>query len=207
MTKELTEIVFILDKSGSMHSIKSDAIGGFNAFVKDQLEQEGETKVTLVLFDDKIETLVDVYELTDATYKPSGLTALLDAIGLGIDNLTKRLSESEIQPKNVVFAIMTDGHENASREYSADMVRNKIKNLQSEKDWQFIFLGANIDAVGTATNLGIKADFAGDFFAKGNGASTAMLNMSEMTSVYRATGKMASYNSVMGNNDTDGGTK
>jgi uncharacterized protein YegL len=196
MTKR-TEIVFILDKSGSMQSIKSDAIGGFNAFVEEQLKGEGETNVTLVLFDTNIETLVGVHELTDATFKPSGLTALVDAIGTGIDQFNKVTSEKkpEEQPDNVIFAIMTDGHENASRQYTAEAVKNKIENMKN-RDYQFLFLGANIDAVGTAKGLGISGDYAGGFEANGRGIQTAMLHASEMVMSYRSMGKMATYTDV-----------
>lgn len=189
-----TEIVFILDKSGSMQSIKTDAIGGFNAFVEEQLKGEGETNVTLVLFDNHIETLIGVHELTEATFKPSGLTALIDAIGTGIDGFNKSISEKspQEQPDNVIFAIMTDGYENASKLYTVEAVRNKIENMKN-RDYQFLFLGANIDAVGTAKGLGINSDFAGDFHASGAGVKSAMLHASEMVMSYRSTGQMEKY--------------
>lgn len=199
--KETTEIVFILDKSGSMHGIKNDAIGGFNAFLEEQKKADGDTKMTVILFDHNIDVLVDgedinkVAELNDVTYKPIGGTALLDAIGMGIDSLNKRISEMspDEQPSKFIFAIMTDGEENSSRQYGSKQIKNKIQNMTNQKEYQFIFLGANIDAVETAGNLGIRADFAGQFVAKGDGGSKAMLHANEMVMSYRSMGTMSSY--------------
>jgi uncharacterized protein YegL len=202
MKNKRTEIVFILDKSGSMNSIKTDTIGGFNSFIAEQKKIEGDANVTLILFDNKVSVayegkdINEVEDLTEKTFVPSGLTAMLDAIGLGIDGLNKRLSEQKEQPDNVIFAIMTDGFENASIEYRKDIVKTKIENMQKEKDFQFIFLGANIDAVGTAQGIGIKGMYAGTFVADGLGTKTAILNASEMVMSYRATGKMLSYTDV-----------
>lgn len=204
MKKGLTEIVFILDNSGSMQSIKDDAIGGYNAFIEDQRKAEGETTVTLILFDTQVTKVYegakiqDVPVLTPQSYVPQGLTAMNDAIGTAIDSVGGRLSatnEAE-RPENVIFAIMTDGHENASREYSGEQVKEKVKHQSDVYNWQFIFLGANIDSKKTASGLGIRADFAGDFVAKGEGASTAMLHAKEMVMSYRSTGTMQSYDEV-----------
>jgi uncharacterized protein YegL len=203
--KGLTEIVFILDKSGSMQRIKHDAIGGFNSFIEEQKKVDGEANVTLILFDDTVKVVYEnknineIEDLNENTFVPSGLTAMLDAIGIGIDGLNKRLSENTEQPSNVVFAIMTDGFENASKEYRKDMIKNKIDNMQKQKDWQFIFLGANIDAVGTAESIGIKGMYAGQFVADSLGTTTAILNASEMVLNYRATGQMLSYDAVANN--------
>jgi Mg-chelatase subunit ChlD len=199
---DTTEIVFILDKSGSMGDIRSDAIGGFNSFLEDQKKVKGKTNMTLVLFESGLTTLVEgmdineVAELNSDSYKPWGGTALIDAIGTSIDKFNKRISEQVKQPDNVIFVIMTDGEENMSRSYSSEQVKNKIVNMQNSK-YQFIFLGANIDSVNTAKSFGIKADFAGDFLAKGNGASMAMLHAGEMVTSYRSMGKMSSYNEVV----------
>lgn len=197
-----TEIVFILDKSGSMQSIRKDAIGGFNSFIEEQKKAEGEANVTLVLFDSEVKVVyesVDIKEVADLnenTYVPSGLTAMHDAIGLAVDRLSKRLSEQEVQPDNVVFAIMTDGYENASKEYSHGVIKTKIENMQ-KNDWQFIFLGANIDAVGTAKSIGINGDYAGNFFASSAGVSQAMIHTNEMIVNYRSTGQMMTYNEAV----------
>lgn len=195
MKKGLTEIVFILDKSGSMQSIKNDAIGGFNSFVEEQMKLEGETKVSLVLFNHNVQASTNVLKLTEQTYQPSGMTALLDAIGTGIDELENRLSgtHADEQPENVIFAIMTDGHENMSKEYTVEVIKNKIENLQKEKDYQFIFLGANIDAVSTAKSFGIRGDYAGDFVASSGGTSQVLFATSDMVSSYRSQGTMKSY--------------
>lgn len=204
MKKGLTEIVFILDNSGSMQSIKDDAIGGYNSFIEDQRKAEGETTITLILFDTQVTKVYegakihDVPVLTPHDYIPQGMTAMNDAIGTAIDSVGARLgatNEAE-RPENVIFAIMTDGHENASREYSGEQVKDKVTHQQEKYNWQFIFLGANIDSKKTASGLGIRADFAGDFVAKGAGASTAMLHAKEMVMSYRSTGTMESYESV-----------
>jgi len=199
---DTTEIVFILDKSGSMGIIRNDAIGGFNSFLEDQKKVKGKTNMTLVLFEGGLTTVVEgknineVAELNTDSYKPWGGTALIDAIGTSVDKFNKRISEQVKQPDNVIFVIMTDGEENMSKEYSSEQVKNKIVNMQN-KDYQFIFLGANIDSVNTAKSFGIKADFAGDFVAKGNGASKAMLHAGEMVTSYRSMGVMSSYNEVV----------
>jgi len=190
-----TEIVFVLDKSGSMNTIKDDAIGGFNEFVKSQLELEGETNVTLVLFDNEIEVHNDIHELNADTYIPSGMTALLDAIGTGVSNLRSKMDnmEKEEMPDNVIFVIMTDGQENSSKEYTKEGIELIIKEHTEKHDWQFIFLGANIDSVSTAKGLGIRADFAGDFAYSASGASQAFFGATKMATSYRSNGVMDSY--------------
>lgn len=210
MANETTEIVFILDRSGSMYNIAGDAIGGFNSFLKEQKAVEGDTKMTLILFDTNVQVLHDgvdinqVEELNSSTYKANGMTALLDAIGTGIDGLNKRVSEMspEEQPTNFIFAIMTDGEENMSNNYTATQIKNKIQNMTGQRDYQFIFLGANIDAVETASGFGINKAMAGQFTASGNGGSTAMLNASKMATSYRSAGVMDSYVDVSGENLT-----
>lgn len=198
MKKGLTEIVFILDKSGSMQSIKTDAIGGFNAFLEEQKKVEGSANMTVILFDSYVHTLVDgkdiqeVEGLTEQTFVPSGMTALLDAIGVGIDNLSKRLSETEedSKPENVIFAIMTDGHENVSEEYTHSIIKTKIENMQREKDWEFLFLGANIDAVGTARGLGIKDNLSMNFVADAKGVGDVYSAMGTTTTLFRSGTKL-----------------
>ena len=195
MTKR-TEIVFILDRSGSMNRIKDDAIGGYNSFIKDQLALDGEERVRLVLFDDKVEIFEGLHELDEKTYVPRGATALLDAIGIGVADVKESLSLIDSDEEvDVIVAIMTDGQENASKEYTKQAI-NEIISEQTEKGWQFIFLGANIDAVGTARDLGINEKFAGGFIADSKGMGTAMLNANEMVMSYRSTGEMKSYEDV-----------
>lgn len=192
--KGLTEIVFILDKSGSMNSIKNDAIGGFNSFVEEQLKNEGETNVDLVLFNSNVVVHNDITKIDENIYQPSGLTALLDAIGIGIENMNKKLlnTPKSEHPENIIFTIMTDGEENASREYSKSVIEQMIKE-KTELDWQFIFMGANIDSVSTAKSLGIASRYAGDFVATDGMGTKAMLHASEMINTYRATGDMKEY--------------
>lgn len=163
MKKGLSELAFILDRSGSMGGLESDTIGGFNGMLDKQKKEEGEAYVTTVLFDDQVEIIHDrfslstVKPLTDEDYYVRGLTALLDAVGSTvkkIQNVQKRLPE-ELKAENVIFVITTDGRENASSEYTAKMVKNMIEE-QQKQGWQFIFLGANIDAVAEAGRLGIN---------------------------------------------------
>ena len=164
MKKGLTELVFILDRSGSMGGLESDTIGGFNGMLLKQKKEEGEANVTTVLFDDEIDVIHDrfpvevVKPLTDEDYYVRGCTALLDAIGSTvkkIENIQNRLPE-EMRAEKVIFVITTDGQENASQEYSYKMVKKMIEKHQ-EIGWQFIFMGANIDAVKEAESLGIKS--------------------------------------------------
>lgn len=202
MTKR-TEIVFILDRSGSMNRIKDDAIGGYNSFIEEQLKLDGEERVRLVLFNEKVEIFEGLHELDEKTYIPRGSTALLDAIGIGIADVKESLSlvdnEEEV---DVIVAIMTDGQENSSKEYSKQLINDMISE-QTEKGWQFIFLGANIDAVGTAKDLGINAKFAGGFIADSKGMGMAMLNANEMVMSYRSTGEMRSYEDVMASSSSE----
>lgn len=163
MKKGLTELVFILDRSGSMRGLESDTIGGFNGMLLKQQKEDGEANVTTVLFDDQIETIHDrfpitaVKALTEKDYYVRGCTALLDAVGSIVqkmENIQRRLPE-ELQAENVIFVITTDGMENASREYTAGMVKKMIEACQ-KRGWQFIFLGANINAEEEAVKIGIR---------------------------------------------------
>lgn len=167
MKKGLTELIFILDRSGSMGGLESDTIGGFNGMLGKQKKEEGEANVTTVLFDDQIEIIHDrfpisaVKPLTDDDYFVRGSTALLDAVGSTVkkvENIQKRLPE-EMRAENIIFVITTDGQENASQEYSARMVRKMIETNQ-EKGWQFLFLGANMDAAEEADKIGIRKTHA-----------------------------------------------
>jgi uncharacterized protein YegL len=176
MNKNVTEIIFLLDRSGSMSGLESDTIGGFNAFVKKQSQQEGETLVTAVLFDDQYEVLWngsnarDV-KLTEREYYVRGCTALLDAVGQTILDVGHRLSKTnEAQkPSKVIFVITTDGMENASREFTYGKVKELIKHQQEKYNWEFIFMGANIDVVREADSLGIETDNAYNFEASEKG--------------------------------------
>ena len=166
----LTEVVFILDRSGSMSGLEDDTIGGFNSILKKQREEDGDANVTTILFDDEIEMLhkrVNIKEIKNITsndYYVRGCTALLDAIGYSINfmiNVAK--SKNEEKAKNVLFIITTDGHENASREYSYEKIKKMITYQKEKYNWKFLFLGANIDAISTAKNFGISKEFASNY--------------------------------------------
>lgn len=171
MRENLTEMVFVLDRSGSMSGLAADTIGGFNELIEKQKKLEGDAYVTTVLFDHEYEVLhdhvalKDVAPLTDKEYFARGSTALLDAVGRTINAVGARLAATpeEERPAHVVFVITTDGMENASREYTAKQVREMVEHQQQKYSWQFVFLGANMDAVSEARNLGISAKYAADF--------------------------------------------
>ena len=170
MKKGLTELVFILDRSGSMGGLESDTIGGYNSLIEKQKQEPGLATVTTVLFDDQYELLHDrapltgIAGMTDKQYFVRGSTALLDAIGrtvTKIENAHKNVIGSEL-PENTLIVITTDGMENASREYTYDRVKQLVER-QKEKGWEFLFLGANMDAIGTARRFGIDADRAATY--------------------------------------------
>ena len=171
MRENLTEMVFVLDRSGSMSGLAADTIGGFNELIEKQKKIEGDAYVTTVLFDHEYEVLHDhvalgeVAPLTDKEYFARGSTALLDAVGRTINAVGARLAATpeEERPEHVVFVITTDGMENASCEYTAKQVREMVEHQQQKYSWQFVFLGANMDAVSEARNLGISAKYAADF--------------------------------------------
>ena len=163
MKKGLTELVFILDRSGSMAGLERDTIGGFNAMIEKQKREAGEALVSTVLFDSECSVIhdrVDIRELTALTekeYYVRGTTALLDAIGGAIHHIgnVHKYARSEDVPEHTLFVITTDGMENASRRYTAGKVRSMIERQKEKYGWEFLFLGANIDAVETADSLGI----------------------------------------------------
>lgn len=168
MKKDLTELVFILDRSGSMSGLESDTIGGYNALLEKQKAEMGDAVVTTVLFDDRIELLHDrigikgVKQVTDKEYFVRGSTALLDAIGISIDkivNARRHQAESE-QPEKTMFIITTDGYENASTRFTYERIRHMVTREQEKYGWEFLFIGANMDAIATAQRFGIRADRA-----------------------------------------------
>lgn len=172
MQTGLTELVFILDKSGSMSGLESDTIGGFNAMLNKQKGVEGECFITTALFDNTYELLHDhlpikaVNPLTEKEYCVGGSTALLDAIGRTVHTIEN--VQRHMKAEQILVVIITDGQENASREYSSDAIKEMIKAKQQDK-WEFLFLGANIDAVETASHFGIQADRAQSFHADSEG--------------------------------------
>ena len=171
MRKNLTELVFILDRSGSMSGLESDTIGGFNAMIDKQKKQEGEAYVSTVLFNSESVVLHDrvpiekVEPMTCAQYAVGGCTALLDAIGCAVQHVgtIHKYARKEDVPAHTLFVITTDGMENASRRFSAADVRKLIEKQKEKNGWEFIFLGANIDAVQTAETIGIHEDMAVDY--------------------------------------------
>lgn len=193
MKKGLTELVFIIDRSGSMGGLESDTIGGFNAMLKEQQAVEGEAIVTTVLFDDKYELLHDridiraVAPLTDKDYTVRGSTALLDALGRTIHKIraAQKHTAENYRTEKVLFVIITDGRENASREYSAEHIKTRIERQKQKYGWEFVFFGANMDAVMEAAKLGIAADRAQNYRADATGTSAAYTAMSAFSTTYR----------------------
>ena len=166
MKKGMTEMVFVIDRSGSMTGLEDDTIGGFNSTIKKQKEEEGEAKVTTILFDNRYEVLHDRFdldqigEMTSDEYYTRGTTALLDALGRAIRktvNVQRHMPEEE-RAENVVFVVITDGYENSSREFSYRDIRHMVKKEQEKYGWEFLFLGANIDAVAEGGRMGFRAD-------------------------------------------------
>lgn len=196
MKKNATELVFILDKSGSMAGLESDTIGGFNAMLQKQRALEGECRITTVLFDNRYELLHDridiraVSPMTEKEYQVGGSTALLDAIGRTIHKLVgvQRNTAEEYRVEKVMFVIITDGAENASREYSVQKIRAMIEHEKEAYGWEFLFLGANIDAVETAGRFGIARDCAVDYVPDSAGTELNFRAMSETVACFRATG-------------------
>lgn len=168
MNKNLTEIVYILDRSGSMGGLEADTIGGFNSMMEKQKKADGEAVVSTVLFDDVCEVLHDrvpldkVEKMTDQQYYVRGCTALLDAVGGAIHHIGNihKYAREEDRPAKTIFVITTDGMENASKNYSYDKIQKMVKKKQNKFGWEFIFIGANIDAYAEAQRLGVRKDRA-----------------------------------------------
>lgn len=198
MKKDTTELVFILDKSGSMSGLESDTIGGFNSMLDKQKAVDGECRITTVLFDNRYELLHDrldiraVNHITDKEYCVGGSTALLDAIGLTINKIgnAQKHTADEYRAEKVIFVIITDGEENASREYTLDKVKAQIERQKEKYGWEFIFLGANIDAVETASRFGIAPDRAQNYHADGVGTELNFRVMSNAVATFRETAEM-----------------
>ncbi len=193
MNKQLTEIAFILDRSGSMQSQLEAAISGFNTFLRDQREAPCEARFTLVLFDDRYEVpfqaipITEAVELDTTTFVPRGSIALLDAVGRTIDELGNRLSGTpeENRPGQVIIAILTDGLENASEKYSWKDISLKIRHQRDTYRWEFLFLGANQDAIATAAQMNIAVGGAMSFVHDSHGTSSAQKAMSRKVRAMR----------------------
>ena len=194
MKKNLTEMVFILDKSGSMQGLESDTIGGFNSMIDRQKKQDGEALVSTVLFSDNSKVIHDrvdirkIEPLTDRQYYVEGCTALIDAIGGAIHHIgnVHKYAREEDVPEHTIFVITTDGMENASHKYSSDQVKAMVKRQKEKYGWEFLFLGANIDAVETAAHFGIMEDRAVTFHNDARGQQLNYEVVSKTMSAFRA---------------------
>lgn len=189
MKNNITELVFILDRSGSMAGLERDTIGGFNSMIRKQKAEKGECYVSTVLFDHEREVLHDrvklseVPEMTERDYTVRGSTALIDAIGKAIHHIGNihKYARKEDVPERTVFIITTDGMENSSHLYTSDEVKRKIERQKAKYGWEFLFIGANIDAVSTAAKFGINKDRAVNYNADSEG--TRILYESVSTAV------------------------
>jgi len=190
----MTEIAFILDRSGSMQSMTESAIAGFNQFVKEQREAEGQARLTLILFDDQYEVscasvpIAEVVELDTTTFVPRGSTALLDAIGRTVDELGARLADmlKVDRPDQVVVAILTDGWENSSVAETWESVHRRIRHQTDVYGWEFLFLGANQDAIATASQIGIARDNSATWQADNIGAEASSRALSRKLKAIRS---------------------
>lgn len=190
----LTELVFILDRSGSMSGLESDTIGGFNAMIQKQKKEDGEAYVSTVLFDNVSEVLhdriklKDVPKMTARDYTVRGCTALIDAIGGAIHHIGNihKYARPEDVPAHTMFIITTDGQENASHKYSSDEVKKMIERQKEKYGWEFLFIGANIDAVETAARFGIDRDRAVNYHADSQGTQVLYDTISAPISAMRA---------------------
>jgi len=187
------ECVFILDRSGSMAGLESDTIKGFNSLLNKQREKEGEAIITTVLFDHAYEILHDrinlksISNITEKEYYVRGSTALLDAIGMTIEKIinVQKASLKEHQSDKVLFVITTDGMENSSRKYNYKMIKKMIENQKKKYHWEFIFMGANMDAIDVASNFGIEANRAVNFHSDNHGTNLNYQAMNKVMSDFR----------------------
>ncbi len=200
MKKNLTELVFILDRSGSMSGLEEDTIGGFNSMIEKQKGEEGEALVSTILFDNKSEvihdrvSLSDIKPMTREDYYVRGCTALLDAIGDAIHHIGNihKYARPEDVPEHTLFVITTDGMENASHRYDPDKVKKMIEHEKEKHGWEFLFLGANIDAVETAKRFGINEDRAVNYHSDHEGTKLNYEVLSDAISCVRCAAPLGS---------------
>ena len=194
MKNNITELVFILDRSGSMAGLESDTIGGFNAMIEKQKKEDGECYISTVLFDNVSEVLhdrvrlTDIKPMTDKEYTVRGCTALIDAIGGAIHHIGNihKYARPEDVPEHTMFIITTDGMENASHRYSSEQVKKMIERQKERYGWEFLFIGANIDAVETAKQYGIAEDRAVNYNADSKGTEILYESVSEAVCCVRS---------------------
>ena len=199
MNKQLTEIVFILDRSGSMSGLEADTIGGYNALLAKQRTEPGEARLSTVLFNHTTEVLHDrvdirnVAPLTERDYRVGGSTALLDAIGGAIDHIGRihKYALPEDRPAHTLIVIATDGMENASRRYSGREIKQMIERQREKYGWEFLFLGANVDAFADAERIGIDRDHATNYHADSMGLKVCYRTLSASVSKVRCGRKLS----------------
>lgn len=207
MKKEYTHISIIIDRSGSMATMAKEVVSGFNSLLNKQLKVKGEATMTVVQFDHEYQVLNDfikinnVKELDNNTYTPRGNTALLDAMGKTIEDVRTKINELEDneKPSKAIFVFITDGEENCSKQYSRERVFEMIEDLKSESkeenaiDWDFVFIGANQDAISAGSSLGISRGASLTYDSSGDGATTAFKSLSDSLTSYRCATKGVSY--------------
>ncbi len=193
MRKGLTEVVFVLDRSGSMSGLEADTIGGFNSMIEKQRKEEGEALISTVLFDDRMEVIYDrvpvgkIEAMTDKQYYVRGCTALLDAIGGAIHHISgvQKHAKEEDRPEKTMFIIITDGMENSSHKYDYKKVKKMVEKKQEKHGWEFLFLGANIDAIAEAGRFGIRAERAHNYECDSAGTTLNYKVLSDAVSAVR----------------------
>ena len=193
MAKNFTELVFIMDRSGSMAGLEADTIGGFNSMIEKHRQAEGKMRVSVVLFDDVTEVVYDrvkikkIEPMTDAQYYVRGCTALLDALGGAIHHIgiLHKNMDPEKRPNKTLFIIITDGLENASRHYDYARVKHMVERQKAKYGWEFLFLGANIDAIGEAAKIGIHASRAVNYERDKTGTMKNFKAIEKVTMMYR----------------------
>jgi len=202
MKTNLTWIVMVLDKSGSMSSIKSDVIGSFNTFINEQKKVEGEASASLLLFDSKMNqvyenvNIKEIQKLNESTYVPSNCTALYDAIGTSLKSTKEKIKilSDEQKPESVIFVIITDGMENSSHIYNKEYVFNKIKKREEKDSWKFIYMGANQSAYAEGGKIGIKKFNTVTYTPDSNGIKVAFASANTYTTNYRNSKDKANFN-------------
>lgn len=199
MKNNITELIFVIDQSGSMSGLEDDTIGGFNSMLEKQRNEDGVCHISTVFFDNSSEVIHNrrnistVEPLTRKDYTPGGSTALLDALGDAINHTVKvqKMLADDERADNVIFVIITDGEENSSNRFSARKVKQMISHEQEKYGWEFIFLGANIDAVKTAGHYGIKPNRASNFVCDATGVELNFCCVSDAVSEVRAMGSIS----------------